>query len=170
MAKRKRKKETKHKVSFSTEIYSIVLILIGILGICGYGPCGKLICAFFAFLFGTLYLIPLIGLILMGVYLLFVKHYPDFFSSKIIGIVLVLIGLLIIVHMSFVTKPLETGKVVTWKEIITETFNETVRREELDVQKDGVERVTGVDNVDGNVMVDKSKNIKVKSVDVAFYL
>ena len=33
----------------------------------------------------------------------------------------------------------------------TDTFNETVRREELDVQKDGVERVTGVDTVDGNV-------------------
>ena len=96
MAKRKRKKETKHKLSFSTEIYSIVIILIGVLGICGYGPCGKLICAFFAFLFGTLYLIPLIGLILMGVYLLFVKHYPDFFSSKIIGIVLVLIGFKVI--------------------------------------------------------------------------
>ena len=31
-------------------------ILLGILGICGYGPCGKLICAFFAFLFGSLYL------------------------------------------------------------------------------------------------------------------
>ena len=126
MAKRKRKRETKSKLSFSVEIYSIILILVGVLGICGYVPCGKLICAFFAFLFGTLYLVPLIGIILLGVYLLFTKHYPDFFGSKIAGLVLVLIGLLIVVHMSFVTKPLADGKTITWNGIITNTFNEVV--------------------------------------------
>ena len=91
MSKRKKKKEEKRKFSFSVELYSIVLILLGILGICGYGPCGKLICAFFAFLFGTLYLVPLVGLIIVGIYLLFAKHYPDFLSSKVIGICLTVI-------------------------------------------------------------------------------
>ena len=99
MAKRKRKKEEKRKISFSVEVYSIILILLGVLGICGYGPCGKLICAFFAFLFGELYLVPLVGLVLIGIYLLFAKHYPDFFSSKIVGILLVIIGVLIVVHI-----------------------------------------------------------------------
>ena len=117
MAKRKRKKDSKSKISFSVEIYSIVLILLGVLGICGYGPCGKLICAFFAFLFGTLYLVPLIGLILIGVYLLFSKHYPDFFSSKVIGIILVVLGLLMIFHIGFI----KDG--ITWKEIIHNTFD-----------------------------------------------
>ena len=126
MAKRKRKKETKKKISFTVELYSIILILLGVLGICGYGPCGKLICAFFAFLFGTLYLIPLVGLVLIGIYLLFAKHYPDFLSSKVVGISLAIIGFLILAHTSFVTKPLENGEVVTWKSIISETFNETV--------------------------------------------
>ena len=148
MAKRKRKKETKHKLSFSTEIYSIILILMGILGICGYGPCGKLICAFFAFLFGTLYLVPLIGLILMGIYLLFAKHYPDFFSSKIVGILLVIIGVLIVVHMSFVTKPLEAGKVVTWKDIISETFNEIVNVFSI---VDGASREVAFKNIGGGM-------------------
>ena len=126
MAKRKRKKEAKSKLSFSVEIYSIILILIGVLGICGYGPCGKLICAFFAFLCGTLYLIPLIGIILVGVYLLFTKHYPDFLASRIAGLILVMIGLLIVVHMSFVLKPIENGETITWNKIITNTFNEVV--------------------------------------------
>ena len=126
MAKRKRKRETKNKLSFSVEIYSIILILLGVLGICGYGPCGKLICAFFAFLFGTLYLVPLIGIILIGVYLLFTKHYPDFFGSKVAGLVLVLIGLLIVVHMSYITKPIENGDTITWNRIISNTFNEVV--------------------------------------------
>ena len=120
MAKRKRKKEAKKKLSFSVEIYSIILILLGVLGICGYGPCGKLICAFFAFLFGTLYLVPLVGLILIGIYLLFVKHYPDFLSSKIIGIVLVVVGLLVVFHISYI----KDG--ITWKEIIHNTFNEVI--------------------------------------------
>ena len=120
MAKRKKKKEAKKKISFSVEIYSIVIVLIGVLGICGYGPCGKLICAFFAFLCGTLYLVPLVGLILIGVYLLFCKHYPDFFSSKVAGIILLVIGLLMLFHVSYVKDGIEA------KEIIHNTFNEVV--------------------------------------------
>ena len=49
---------------------------------------------------------------------------------------------------TYVTEEVNVDKVAQTR---TETFNETVRREELDVQKDGVERVTGVDTVDGNV-------------------
>lgn len=120
MAKRKKKKESKKKLSFSVEIYSIIIILMGVLGICGYGPCGKLICAFFAFLCGTLYLVPLVGLIIIGVYLLFSKHYPDFFSSKVAGIILLIIGLLMVFHVSYV----KDG--ITAKDIIHNTFNEVV--------------------------------------------
>ena len=120
MAKRKKKKDAKKKISFSVEIYSIIIILLGVLGICGYGPCGKLICAFFAFLCGTLYIVPLAGLIIIGVYLLFSKHYPDFFSSKVFGISLLVIGLLMVFHVSFVKEG------ITAKEIIHNTFNEVV--------------------------------------------
>ena len=112
MAKRKKKKETKNGLGISIEVYSILLILIGILGICGYGPCGKLICAFFAFLCGGLYLVPLIGIIIIGIYVLFQKHYPDFFSSKVIGLVLAMMGLLVIFHTEYIKDGIE------WKEII----------------------------------------------------
>ena len=120
MAKRKKKKETKKKLSFSVEIYSIVIILMGVLGICGYGPCGKLICAFFAFLFGALYLVPLVGLIIIGLYLLFAKHFPDFFSSKVIGILILIIGLLMVFHVSYIKDGIGA------KEIIHNTFDRIV--------------------------------------------
>ena len=74
MSKKKKKKETKKSFEYSIELYGILLVLIGILGICGYGPCGKLICAFFAFLFGSLYIVPLIGIIILGVYVIFNKE------------------------------------------------------------------------------------------------
>ncbi len=120
MAKRKRKKDTKKKMSLSIEVYGIILVLIGVLGICGYGPCGKLICAFFAFLFGSLYLVPLVLIVLIGIYVLFNKEYPDFFSSKLMGLILVIIGVLVLVHMTYI----EEGS--TWKSIINNTFNEVV--------------------------------------------
>ena len=120
MAKRKKRRETKKRFNLGIEIYGIILILIGILGICGYGPMGKLICAFFAFLFGSLYLVPLVGIIIIGLYVLFAKHYPDFLNTKIIGLVLVVIGVLTVLHISYITDG------ITWKEIIKNTFNEVV--------------------------------------------
>ena len=143
MAKRKKKKETKRKISFGVEVYSIIIILIGILGICGYGPCGKLICAFFAFLFGTLYLVPLVALILIGIYLLFAKHYPDFLSSKIIGITLVIIGLLVVFHISYI----KDG--ITWKEIIHNTFKEVVNVFSI---VDGASREIAFKNTGGGML------------------
>ena len=143
MAKRKKKKEAKRKLSFSVELYSIILILLGVLGICGYGPCGKLICAFFAFLFGTLYLVPLILLIIIGIYLLFAKHYPDFFSSKVIGIILVIIGLLVVFHMDYIKDGIKA------KEIIHNTFNETVNVFSI---VDGASREIAFKNTGGGML------------------
>ena len=120
MAKRKRKKESKG-FSYSIELYGILLILLSVLGLCGYGPCGKLICAFFAFFFGTLYYIPIILMIILGLYIIFAKEYPDFFSSKIIGLFLGMIGLLMIFHVTYIEKDDTNGKL-----ILKDTFNECV--------------------------------------------
>lgn len=142
MAKHKKKKETKKSFSLGIEVYSVILILIGVLGICGYGPCGKLICAFFAFLFGSLYLIPLVAIILIGIYILFAKHYPDFFSSKMIGLFLVIIGLLVVFHVGYVKNDIE------WKDIIKNTFNEIVNVFKI---VDGVSRDAAFKNIGGGL-------------------
>ena len=102
MAKKKKKKEPKKKFGYQVELYGILYILIGILGICGYGPCGELICAFSAFLFGCLYFVFLISLIIIGVYIILKKEYPDFFNTKLIGFYVLLIGILILLHMSYI--------------------------------------------------------------------
>lgn len=101
MAKKKKKKETSKKFQYQVELYGILYILIGILGICGYGPCGELICAFSAFLFGCLYFLFLIALIVVGVYIVLKKEYPDFLNTKLIGLYILIIGLLILLHTSY---------------------------------------------------------------------
>ncbi len=120
MAKRKRKKESKKKIIFSIEVYGIVLVLIGVLGICGYGIGGKLICSFFAFLFGSLYLIPLILIVFLGIYVMFAKEYPDFLGSKSVGLSLLIIGLLLVAHINYVSDG------ATWDSIIKDSFNEVI--------------------------------------------
>ena len=114
MAKRKKKKEKK-KFSYQAELYGILYILIGILGICGYGPCGELICAFSAFLFGCLYFVFLIALIIIGFYILLKKEYPDFFNTKLIGFYILIIGLLMLLHVSYINVEF-TGFLETMKE------------------------------------------------------
>lgn len=102
MAKKKRRKEPKKKFEYQVELYGILYILIGILGICGYGPCGELICAFSAFLFGCLYFVFLIALIIIGFYIILKKEYPDFFNTKLVGLYVLLIGIMILLHMSYI--------------------------------------------------------------------
>ena len=102
MAKKKKKKETKKKFEYQSELYGILYILIGILGICGYGPCGELICAFSAFLFGCLYFVFLIALIIIGFYILMKKEYPDFFNTRLVGLYILIIGLLMLLHISYI--------------------------------------------------------------------
>lgn len=143
MAKRKKKKEVKKKFEYSTELYGVLLILAGILGICGYGPCGKLICAFFAFLFGSLYLVPLILIIILGVYIIFNKKYPDFLSSKILGITLVIIGVLMLLHTDYVKTINDSSKV------LKETFNEVVN---VFSTVDGASREMAFRNIGGGML------------------
>jgi len=143
MAKRKKKKEVQKKFEYSTELYGILLILAGILGICGYGPCGKLICAFFAFLFGSLYLVPLVLIIILGIYVIFNKKYPDFFSSKVLGITLTIVGILMVLHTEYVkTLPDST-------EVLKETFNEVIN---VFSTVDGASREMAFRNIGGGML------------------
>ena len=143
MAKRKKKKEVQKKFEYSTELYGILLILAGILGICGYGPCGKLICAFFAFLFGSLYLVPLVLIIILGIYVIFNKKYPDFLSSKVLGITLAIVGALMVLHTEYVkTLPDST-------EVLKETFNEVIN---VFSTIDGASREMAFRNIGGGML------------------
>ena len=143
MAKRKKKKEKK-KFSYQAELYGILYILIGILGICGYGPCGELICAFSAFLFGCLYFVFLIALIIIGFYILLKKEYPDFFNTKLIGFYILIVGLLMLLHVSYINVEF-TGFLETMKE----TFNNLMKVFSI---VDGANRTLTFQNIGGGMI------------------
>ena len=143
MAKRKKKKEKK-KFSYQAELYGILYILIGILGICGYGPCGELICAFSAFLFGCLYFVFLIALIIIGFYILLKKDYPDFFNTKLIGFYILIVGLLMLLHVSYINVEF-TGFLETMKE----TFNNLMKVFSI---VDGANRTLTFQNIGGGMI------------------
>ncbi len=102
MAKRKKKKETKKGFSHSTELYGVLLVLAAILGIGRYGPVGNMIASFAIFLVGVLYNPLLVVLLILGAYLIINRDWPNLFTTKMLGIYLLLIGLLVLMHENFI--------------------------------------------------------------------
>ena len=101
MAKRKTKKETAKNKEHLVELYGILLILIGILGIGRYGPVGSMIASFSIFLVGVFYNVFLVLLIILGGYLVINRNYPNLFTTKMLGLYLLLIGLLVLMHENY---------------------------------------------------------------------
>ena len=55
MAKKKTKREKKKGFAYSSELYGVIFLLAGIIGIGKYGPVGNLISSFAVFLVGVFY-------------------------------------------------------------------------------------------------------------------
>ena len=102
MAKKKKKKETKKKFEYAAELYGVLFVLIAILGLGKYGPMGRFITSFFLFLFGSLYMVFIVALLVVGVYLIVKREWPDFFTTKLIGTYIFTLGLLVLMHCEFV--------------------------------------------------------------------
>lgn len=104
MAKKKKKRKEKEKQGFAygAELKGIILILVAILGIGKYGPVGRLIASFSLYLVGSLYMLFLLAILLVGGYYLLKRNDPEFFSTKLIGIYIFIIGLLTLMHKEFV--------------------------------------------------------------------
>ena len=114
MAKKKEKKEKDNKkFEYSNEINGIILILIAIIGICKYGPVGKLINSFSIFLVGSLYLFLLLILFITGIYLIAKREIPDLLSGKMIGMYILVVALLVYLHIDYVViNQLSSSKIV----------------------------------------------------------
>lgn len=103
MAKKKRKKKVEKKeFGYTSELSGIILILIAILGIGKYGPVGRLFASFGLFLVGSLYMVFLLVLLIVGGYFLLKREAPKFFSTKLIGLYIFICGLLTLMHKEFV--------------------------------------------------------------------
>jgi S-DNA-T family DNA segregation ATPase FtsK/SpoIIIE len=105
MAKRKKRRESSKKFPYKNELYGIGLILLSVLGIGMNKPLGlvgKLSRAFSVFLVGSWDLVFLVACFLVGGYLLIKRSVPKFFNSRLIGIYILFIGILVFSHLSYV--------------------------------------------------------------------
>ena len=118
MAKKKQKKNKDKKFEYSNEIVGLIIILISIIGIGGYGLVGNLIKSFAIFLVGTIYIGLLLVLLVFGVYLIFKREKPNLFSARLLGLYAIILSLLIALHIKYV----EVNGTQGFK-IITETFD-----------------------------------------------
>ena len=119
MAKKKKKKTVKKGFDHSAELYGIILVLIAILGIGKYGPVGRIFASFGLFLVGSLYIVFLAVLLIVGFYLLIKREWPDFFSTKLIGIYVFVIGFLVMMHREFVLEN-DGNAMLVFKETINQ--------------------------------------------------
>ena len=104
MAKRKRRKQTKKSFEYKAELIGLILLLAAILGIGKYGVVGRAIASFALFLVGSIYMVFLVVLFIIGAYLLIKREWPDFFATKLIGLYVFVIGFLIVMHQDFVAQ------------------------------------------------------------------
>jgi len=118
MAKKKQKKVKSKGFEYSNEIVGLVLILLSIIGIGGYGIVGNLIKSFSIFLVGTIYIVLLLCLLTFGVYLILKRERPNLFSTRLLGLYAIILSLLIALHIKYVEVNGTEGV-----KIITETFN-----------------------------------------------
>ena len=121
MAKRKKKKVVKRSFKYSAELWGILLVLAAILGIGNYGIVGKMVASFGLFLVGSLYMVFLLVMFVIGAYLLLKREWPDFFSTKLIGLYIFFLGFLILMHQKFVA--VNDGNMML---IFRETVNQLV--------------------------------------------
>ena len=112
MAKKKQKKE-KEKFEYSNEIIGVILILLSIIGMLGYGRAGNFIRSFAVFLVGVVYFPLLIVFLVLGVYLIVKRKTPKLLSRTSIGACLIAMAILTLLHLEYLSSDTQ---------IISETF------------------------------------------------
>ena len=120
MAKRKKSKQSSSK-GMSVELTGLILILIGIIGF-GFGEVGLIIKEFAMFLLGSWWIVFVMYLLLIGLFMLFKRKMPKFFSSRLIGFYLIMLVILTASHFTFL------NKVGSPSEIIKVTFDQYMDR------------------------------------------
>ncbi len=122
MGKRKKKKEEKKENSYKTELYGLFLVLFSIIGIGEFGIIGKGIVAFASFLAGAYGKVILALVFIDGMYRIIKRTKPKYFtSSRLWGLYLILIAILVLAHTSYLK-----GGVENLKEVWNHTYTNFV--------------------------------------------
>ena len=119
MAKRKRRRKRKQTFEMSPTLYGTLFVIISIIGIGKLGPIGRAFAGFSLFLTGSIYVVFLFVLFILGIYIFIKNDWPEFFSTKMLGVYLFVIGLLTLMHWEFVS--LNNGSAsIVFKETINQ--------------------------------------------------
>ncbi len=120
MAKKKSRKQKKEQPSYSIELKGIVLILIMIIGCCPFGVTADIIKGFAGFIAGGWYILPLVATGAAGIYMMVKRERPDFLTSRLVGLYILVLGILILSHTEYIR---QLGSDVSAWEIITTTID-----------------------------------------------
>ena len=107
MAKKKKRKNAKQKkFEYTEELTGLILLILSILSIppTPLGFVGQIVASFAMFLVGTAYQILLLLTLIVGLYLIVKRSWPNFFTSKLVGFYSLCLGFLVLSHISYVTQ------------------------------------------------------------------
>ncbi len=102
MAKKKKRKVEKQSKPYYIELKGILLILVAIIGCCPFGLASNMVRGFSAFLFGSWWIVLPILIGLAGIYMIIKREEPKIFDSKEIGFYIILFGILVLSHTSYI--------------------------------------------------------------------
>lgn len=105
MAKKKQKKDNKKSgFKYPIEIKGIIFIVVSIIGILGFKAniLGTIFKGFAMFLMGSFDFIVLAFVLIAGCYMIIKREKPKYFSPRLIGLYIFLIGLLALAHLNYI--------------------------------------------------------------------
>ena len=103
MPKKKKKKEEKKESSYKTELCGLCLVLCAIIGIGEFGIIGRAIVAFSSFIAGSYGKVLLALIFADGIYRIIKRTAPKYFSSRLWGLYLTIIAVLVLSHSSYLS-------------------------------------------------------------------
>lgn len=135
MAKRKRKRirsKENFKRTIRFELIGILLVALVAISMAGLGAVGRSIVMFFRFFAGEWYMLFLIGLAVIGFYLIWKREIPNFWGQRLIGVYLIVASILLLSHIPLFELLLNDGKLKdpsviknTWELFFMEAKGET---------------------------------------------
>ncbi len=137
--KKTRKEENIEEKGYIIELKGILIFILAIIGLCPFGVVAKFIKGFSCFLVGSCWAILLVGVLIYSGYIIIKRKYPKVMAGKNIGLFLIIIGILVFLHMPYITNSTskinpdnfniikDTGKVISnTKDTIVEYINSSV--------------------------------------------
>ena len=118
MAKNKRrtsrgKKTTeKFKITLKFELIGLIILGLSVIAMAKLGAVGRSIVSLVRFFMGEWYILCLIGLMLLGFYLIIKRTLPNFFDRHLIGLYFIIASILLLSHVTLFSLLAEGGPFV----------------------------------------------------------